>query len=160
MSFMFANPGLLTSAATDLTQIGSAINAATTAAWAPTAQLQAAAADEISTAVSALFSRHAVSYQAISAQATAFHDQFVQALSSGAGSYAAAETTNVQQMLLDAINAPTQTLLGRPLIGNGADGTATSPDGGAGGLLYATAETAFLRRLPLSSPAVAAGLPG
>ncbi|MBI2699010.1 MAG: PE family protein, partial [Mycobacterium sp.] len=38
----------------------------------------------------------------------------------------------------DAINAPTQTLLGRALIGNGADGTATNPDGGAGGLLYGT----------------------
>lgn len=34
------------------------------------------------------------------------------------------------------INAPTQALLGRELIGNGVAGTALSPNGGAGGLLF------------------------
>jgi len=38
--------------------------------------------------------------------------------------------------VLGVINEPAQTLLGRPLIGNGADGTAASPNGGAGGLLF------------------------
>ncbi|BBX98448.1 hypothetical protein MLAC_37420 [Mycobacterium lacus] len=36
-------------------------------------------------------------------------------LNAGAGSYATAEAANVQQALLNSINAPTQTLFGRPL---------------------------------------------
>src|SRR5258708_27027739 len=90
-------------------------------------------------AVAALFGAHAQSYQALSAQATAFHDQFVQALTSGAGSYAAAEAANASpiQALLNAVNTPFLTALGRPLIGNGANGAAgTGAAGGAGGLLY------------------------
>ncbi|KZS74631.1 hypothetical protein A4G26_05490 [Mycobacterium kansasii] len=99
-------------------------------------QVQAAAADEISTAVAALFGRHALAYRQAYTQARAFHERFVQALAFGGSQYASAEAANVEQTLLDAINGPTQFLLGRPLIGNGADGTATSPNGGAGGLLY------------------------
>lgn len=66
----------------------------------------------------------------------------MQTLNSASGSYAAAEATIASQLqtaqhdLLGAVNAPTETLLGRPLIGDGAPGTATSPNGGAGGLLY------------------------
>ncbi|PHO26561.1 hypothetical protein B6F15_15800, partial [Mycobacterium tuberculosis variant bovis] len=78
---------------------------------------------------SALFGQHAQAYQALSAQATIFHDQFVQALTSGGNLYAAAESHTVEQMVLNAINAPTQTLFGRPLIGDGANGTAENPDG-------------------------------
>ncbi len=73
-------------------------------------------------AISALFGSHAQGYQTLSAQLAAYHNQFVRALNAGAGSYASAEAANVQQTLLNAINAPTQTLLGRPLIGNGATG--------------------------------------
>lgn len=77
-----------------------------------------------------------MSYQQVAAQATALHDQFVQALTGAGGSYALTEAANVQQNLLNAINAPTQALLGRPLIGDGAVGTASSPDGQDGGLLF------------------------
>ncbi|MBN4678397.1 PE family protein, partial [Pandoraea nosoerga] len=87
-------------------------------------------------ALASLFSGHAVSYQQVAAQATALHDQFVQALTGAGGSYALTEAANVQQNLLNAINAPTQALLGRPLIGDGAVGTASSPDGQDGGLLF------------------------
>ncbi|WP_140032002.1 PE domain-containing protein, partial [Mycobacterium tuberculosis] len=67
----------------------------------------------------------------------AFHDQFVRALAAGAGAYAGAEAANVEQQLLNAINAPTLALLGRPLIGNGADGSpGTGQAGGPGGILY------------------------
>jgi len=62
MSFVFATPEMMTAAAADLEGIRSAINAASAAALAPTAQIQAAAADEISMAVSALFGQHALSY--------------------------------------------------------------------------------------------------
>ncbi|WP_459758455.1 PE family protein, partial [Mycobacterium riyadhense] len=143
MSFVIANSETLAAAATDLAGIRSAISGASAAAAAPTVQLAAAASDEVSLAVSALFGQHARAIQAASAQATAFHDQFVQLLSGAGGSYASAEATSVEQMLLDAINAPTQTLLGRPLIGNGADGTAASPNGGAGGLLYGNGGNGF-----------------
>jgi len=124
VSFVYANPEFMTAAAAEVAAIRSALDAAAAAALAPTTHVQAAAADEISAAITVAFGQHGASFQAISAQARAFQSQFTQALAAGANSYALAETTNVQQILLDAINTPTQTLLGRPLIGNGADGTA------------------------------------
>ncbi len=123
--------------------IRSAISAATAAAAAPTIQVAAAGADEVSLAISALFGQHAQAYQALSAQATIFHDQFVQALTSGGNLYAAAESHTVEQMVLNAINAPTQTLFGRPLIGDGANGTAENPDGQNGGLLFGNGGNGF-----------------
>ncbi|MGB9308642.1 MAG: PE family protein, partial [Mycobacterium sp.] len=124
MSFLFAVPERVATAATDLSGIGSAINAANTAAAGSTTSLLAAGADEVSAAVAALFSSHAEGYQALGAQAMLFHDQFVQALNTGAGAYAAAEAANASPLaqLLNVINTPTQLLLGRPLIGNGANG--------------------------------------
>jgi triacylglycerol lipase len=50
----------------------------------------AAAEDEVSAGIAALFSGHAREYQALGAQAAAFHDRFVRALTAGAGSYAGA----------------------------------------------------------------------
>ncbi len=97
----------------------------------------------MSLAISALFGQHAQAYQALSAQATIFHDQFVQALTSGGNLYAAAESHTVEQMVLNAINAPTQTLFGRPLIGDGANGTAENPDGQNGGLLFGNGGNGF-----------------
>ena len=73
MSFVIAAPEFLTAAATDLANIGSTIGAANAAAAAPTTSLLAAGADEVSAAVAALFGGHAQSYQALSAQAAAFH---------------------------------------------------------------------------------------
>lgn len=143
MSFVIANPEMLAAAATDLAGIRSAISAATAAAAAPTIQVAAAGADEVSLAISALFGQHAQAYQALSAQATIFHDQFVQALTSGGNLYAAAESHTVEQMVLNAINAPTQTLFGRPLIGDGANGTAENPDGQNGGLLFGNGGNGF-----------------
>ncbi|ORA13896.1 hypothetical protein BST12_23410, partial [Mycobacterium angelicum] len=153
MSFLIATPDLLTTAATDLAGIRSAITAANAAAAGPTAQLQAAAADEISAAIAAVFGSHAQTYQTFSAQAAAFHDQFVQAMNGAGSAYAAAESVNVQQTLFDAINAPTQTLLNRPLIGNGANGTAADPNGKPGGLLYGNGGNGF-------SQAAGSGLAG
>lgn len=135
MSFVIAAPEVMAAAATDLANIGSSISAASAAAAGPTMGILAAGADEVSVAISALFGSHAQGYQTLSAQLAAYHNQFVRALNAGAGSYASAEAANVQQTLLNAINAPTQTLLGRPLIGNGADG-GPGQNGGPGGLLY------------------------
>ncbi|NLP94405.1 PE family protein, partial [Mycobacterium tuberculosis] len=143
MSFVIAAPEALVAVASDLAGIGSALAEANAAALAPTTALLAAGADEVSAAIAALFGAHGQAYQTVSAQASAFHAQFVQALTGGGGAYAAAEAANVSaaqstdQRLLDLINGPTQALLGRPLIGNGANGKpGTGQDGGAGGLLY------------------------
>ncbi len=129
MSFVLVSPSQLMAAAADVAGIGSAISAANAAALAPTSVLAAAGADEVSAAVAALFSAHAGQYQQLGARAALFHEQFVQALTGAASAYASAEATNVEQQVLGLINAPTQALLGRPLIGNGADGTAANPNG-------------------------------
>jgi hypothetical protein len=82
----------MASAATDLTSIRSALDAVQAAVAAPTTGLIAAGVDEVSVAVAALYANYGKEFQAISAQVNAFHQHFVQALSSGAGSYLAAET--------------------------------------------------------------------
>jgi PE family len=144
MSFVFTVPDVVSTAATDLASIGSTLTQANSAAAAQTTEVLAAGADEVSAAVAAFFGSHAHGYQAVSAQAAAFHQQFVQALNAGAGAYASAEAANaaaaanpwqmVQQDLLNAINTPTELLLQRPLIGNGTNGLpGTGQDGGAGG---------------------------
>ncbi len=149
MSLLVVTPELLVSAAADLESIGSALNAANAAAAGSTTGLVAAGADEVSAAVATLFGGFGQEYQALSAQVSAFHLQFVQALSSGAGSYLGAEAANVsplqtlEQDVLGVINTPTEVLLGRPLIGNGPNGTALSPNGGAGGLLYGNGGTGY-----------------
>ncbi len=120
MSFVIAAPETLVSAARDLAGIGSAISGA-------------------QAAIAARFSTHALAYHALSERAAAFHDQFVQAVTAGGGSYAATEAANVEQSLLGAINAPTEALFGRPLIGNGVNGTTVNgvgQQGGPGGILY------------------------
>jgi hypothetical protein len=142
MSFVIAAPEFVTAAASDLANVGSTISTANIAAAAPTTGVLAAGADEVSATVATLFGAHGQAYQAISAQTAAFHQQFVQLINSGAGSYAAAEAANAsplqstQQDLLGVINAPTQAALGRPLVGNGANATAPGGSGGAGGLLW------------------------
>lgn len=141
MSLLVVAPEYLVSAVADLQGIDSVLNAANAAVAAPTTALAAAAADEVSEAVAALFAGFGQEYQALSTQANAFFQQFVLTLNSAAGSYTTAEAQSVSLLqtaerdLLGALNAPTQALLGRPLIGNGANGTAGTPNGGAGGLL-------------------------
>ncbi|AGJ66299.1 PE-PGRS family protein [Mycobacterium tuberculosis str. Beijing/NITR203] len=56
MSFVIAQPEMIAAAAGELASIRSAINAANAAAAAQTTGVMSAAADEVSTAVAALFS--------------------------------------------------------------------------------------------------------
>ena len=139
MSDLIAAPEMLAAAASDIADVGSVLNAANLQAAANTTGVAAAAADQVSAAVASLFSGHAQQYQAFSSQFAAFHEQFVQRLTGAAGSYASAEAASLQTLqegILGAINAPARALFGRPLIGDGVDGTAASPNGGAGGMLY------------------------
>lgn len=124
--------------------------------------MAAGAADEVSTAIAALFSSHGQAYQALSAQAEAFQAQFVQTLNGGAALYTAAETVNVEQTLLNAINAPTLALLGRPLIRDAPTAppsTAWANPAGPVGCCGATAATEVTAPTPVS-PAGTAVLPG
>ncbi len=124
MSFVIAAPETLVRAASDLANIGSTLGAANAAALGPTTELLAAGADEVSAAIASLFAAHGQAYQAVSAQMSAFHAQFVQTFTAGAGAYASAEAAAAAPLegLLNIVNTPTQLLLGRPLIGNGANG--------------------------------------
>lgn len=166
MSYLTAFPELLASAATDLSNIGSALIDANTTAAAPITTMVPAAADEISAAITALFANHAWTYQMLSRQANVFHAQFVEALSAASASYAATEAANaspleaVVQDLLGVINAPTNALLGRPLIGDGATGTATNPNGGAGGLLFGNGGDGYSQPASSTAPGGAGGAAG
>jgi PE family len=142
MSFVIAAPEYLTAAVSDLANIGSSISSANTAALAPTMGVLPAGADEVSAAIAALFGSHAQAYQALSAQAASFHSQFVALMNGGAAQYAMTEAANatpwqtVEHDLLGAVNAPTQALVGRPLIGNGPNAAPGSGANGApGGIL-------------------------
>ena len=107
------------------------------AAAVPTTGLAAPAADEVSAAIVALLSKYGQEFQALSVRASAFHQQLVQALSSASCSYLAAEAADasllqtVRHDLQGAVNAPTEVLLGRVLIGNGA-AAGLAGAGGAG----------------------------
>ncbi|MGE4363815.1 MAG: PE family protein, partial [Mycolicibacterium sp.] len=141
-------PEALAAAVSDLAGIGSAVSSARAAASPATTAIAAAGADEVSAAVSAVFSEFARDYQAAGAAAAVFHQRFVDALSSGAGAYAAAEAANASPLralhtvecdVSGAINAPFLRFTGRPLFGNGANGTTVDgvgTAGGAGGWLF------------------------
>ena len=94
MSFVNATPEYVAAAASDLANIGSAIGDANSAASGPTSSVSAAGADVVSLTLAQLFGAHAQAYQAISAQAAAFHQQFVQLMSGGATEYAGVEAAN------------------------------------------------------------------
>ncbi|WP_204808048.1 PE domain-containing protein [Mycobacterium riyadhense] len=94
MSYVFALPETMSAAATDVASIGSAVATANEGVSAATTGVVAAAEDEVSAVIAALFSAHGQGYQAVSAQVTAFHERFVQALSGASGAYAAAEAAN------------------------------------------------------------------
>ncbi|WP_459797630.1 PE family protein, partial [Mycobacterium riyadhense] len=138
-SFVIAAPEALAAASRDLTGIGSTISAANSVAAASTTELLAAGGDEVSVAIARLFGSYARDYQALTAQSAVFHDQFVRALAAGGGAYAATEAVNasplqvLEQEILNLINAPTNILFGRPLIGNGADGAPGTGQGGRPG---------------------------
>jgi hypothetical protein len=141
MSNVIAAPGMLVAAAADVAGIGSSLRAAHAVAVGQTTSVAVAAGDEVSAAIASLFSSHAQQYQALSAQASAFHAEFVQALTGASGAYAAAEAANASPLQAAAQGlaafSPVKDLTGRPLFGNGADGAAgTGQAGGAGGWLF------------------------
>ncbi|EFD60897.1 PE-PGRS family protein, partial [Mycobacterium tuberculosis EAS054] len=166
MSFVIAAPDLVAMATEDLAGIGASLTAANAAAAVPTSGLLAAAGDEVSAAIAALFSSHGQQYQAMSAQAAAFHARFVQALVETINAYAAAEAANASplqtlgQGLLGAINAPAAALSAEFLSATAP----TAPRGpgspvGPGGWFVGQRRPTADRGAPGARPGGAAGCP-
>ena len=99
VSFVNTQPEALTAAAGALRGLGSAMAAENAAAAAPTTGVVPAAADEVSALTAAQFSTHGELYQAISAQAAAIHEMFVNTLGVSAASYEATEAANAAAAL-------------------------------------------------------------
>ncbi|CAM2733304.1 PE family protein [Mycobacterium intermedium] len=117
MSFVIAAPELVEAAAQQLAGIQSALAEVTAAAAAPTTGILSAGADEVSAAIAQAFGLHGQEFQALSAQAAAFHSEFVGMLNAGASAYASAEASAQSllsppaQALVDGIVAPYQALV-------------------------------------------------
>lgn len=98
MSFVIAAPDLMAAAATNLATINSSLSEAHAVAASPTSALLPAAADEVSAGIAKLFAAHAEEYQGVAGEAAAFHERFVQQLSTGAIKYGSAEAGNAAAM--------------------------------------------------------------
>lgn len=138
---MWVTPEALTTAATDITGIGRGLDEANAAAATSITGIPAAAADEVSTAIAALFSAQGETFTALNAQAAAFQQRFGELMNENAGAYINTEVANVQQMVNGTFVADT----GRPLFGDGANGYTNAQGvgtpGGAGGWLWGNGGT-------------------
>lgn len=105
---MLATPELIAQAATDLTAIDSTLAAAQVRAARSTQALLPAAADEVSAGITRLFTQQAEDFQNPAAQASAYHEQFVQKMGAAAGAYAGAEAVNADWLL-----QPLETIVGQ-----------------------------------------------
>lgn len=133
MSYLVTAPDYLIAAALDLTGIQASLGAASAAASAPTTAVVSAAADEVSAAISQFFGTYGQEFQALNAQAAAFHDEFVKSLNGSAAAYAGAETLGAAPL-----DAPAQLLL------SGSPSSAALPlaaPGGAYQELFANTQT-------------------
>ncbi len=150
MSWVIAAPEHVAAAATDLANIGSGIDDANAAASVPTSTVLAPGADEVSASIAALFDAHSQIYQALSAQAAAFHTQFVQLMNSGAAEYALTEAANASPLqttepgVLSGANSPGQALsAAQPLMSasaapvSAASGVSAAAMGVTGGSAHA-----------------------
>lgn len=139
MSFVLAAPEAQFTAASDLAGIGSSLSKAAGAAAPHTNGVLAAAADEVSTQVAELFSAHGLQFQQLTAQASAYHEQFVQALTASAKAYVAAEANAAQTLSGSALGTAAHHLesavagnAGAPSGGTMAAHPSTTPTGGSG----------------------------
>ena len=130
MSHVIAVPEILAAAASDVTDIGSDLSAAHTAAAARTTGLLAAAEDEVSTAMAAVFSAHGQGFHALRTRAAAFHAQFARTLNASAGSYASTEAQAVNTLanLFAAPAIPAVPATGNPTF-SGAPSLLTKIEG-------------------------------
>jgi PE family len=99
LSYLIATPEMFAAAAADAAGIGSSLSQARAVAAVSTTGVVAAAGDEVSAAIAATFSGYGQQYRALSAQAAAFHAEFVQALIGAGSSYGLAEAGSWVSMI-------------------------------------------------------------
>lgn len=98
MSFVTTAPDAVQAAAQDLAGVRASLADAAANAR-PLTGIAAAAEDEISIAIASLFGGAGQQFQALNAQAQAFHAEFERLLSAGAAAYVSAEAANAGQVL-------------------------------------------------------------
>jgi hypothetical protein len=128
MSFVIATPDLVQGAAQDVAGIGSSLAQVSSAAAGPTTGIAPAAQDEVSLALASLFGNVGHEFQALSAQAQAFHAEFVSAMNGSAAAYVSAEAA-AGQTLTSAAAAPAQALFGGGAAMVTGQGAATMAQG-------------------------------
>jgi triacylglycerol lipase len=89
----------MSAAAANVDSIGSVVTTASHGVASATTKVLAAAEDEVSLAIAALFGAHGQAFQAVSLEATAFHQRFVQTLTDAADAYAVAEAANASPLV-------------------------------------------------------------
>lgn len=94
MSFVTTQPEALAATANTLQGIGCAVDSVSVAVAGPTTAIVPAAADEVSALTAAQFAAQGQLYQAVSAQAAAIHQMFVEVMKVSSVSYAATEAAN------------------------------------------------------------------
>lgn len=105
MSYLVTTPDWVAAAAEDLAGIGSSLRTATTAATMPTTGIAAAAADEVSAAIAQAFGGFGQEFQAVSAQVSSYHADFLRLLNGSAAAYVSAEMANAAAVLGNAPSA-------------------------------------------------------
>ena len=173
MSYVIASPEYVAAAATDLANIGSMIGDANSAALGTASSVPPAGADEVSAVIASLFESHAQAYQALSAAAQVFHNQFVELMSAGGEQYAIAEAANATplqtagQSILSGglpIQAPVQAVESaatkvQPLLGSVASAGSAAPAVPAANVAAVTPAVTPAAFTPLTTTPVAAAAP-
>jgi hypothetical protein len=126
VSFVIAAPDLVQGAAQNLAGIRASLAEAAAMVAAPTTGVVPAAADEVSAAISVLFGNFGQQFQTLSAQAQAFHADFVSLMNAGAAAYLSTEVANAAQAAVNAISGAGSA---------GAAGATPAAGGLLGGLL-------------------------
>jgi hypothetical protein len=165
MSFVIVGAEQVAAATANVSSIEAAVRRASGIMALPTTELLVAADDEVSAAIANLFGAYGREYQLASARVAQAQSRFAQLLSTAAASYTSTEAVitaslrnlagaaggggaaalpsplqplqPVLDQVLGAINAPTNLLLDRPLIGDGVNGVnGTGQAGQDGGILW------------------------
>ncbi|OBK22166.1 hypothetical protein A5634_08340 [Mycobacterium asiaticum] len=111
MSYLSVQPDVISSAATNLAEIRTAVSAASAAASGPTTGLLSAAADEVSEAVAQLFGAYGAEYNAAIAKVGALQEEFARTLAAGGLAYLETEIVNAASNALSPILSPLKSLL-------------------------------------------------
>ncbi len=111
-AYLSVQPDVLSTAATDLVDIRTAVASAHAAAAGQITSLMAVADDEVSAATAALFSGYGREYLRVVAMASELHETFERTLTTSGLAYAETEVANAAATELSSIVAPMRSLLG------------------------------------------------